>query len=88
MGVHDLERYGEVRSALGISEGEPLFIIRAKDLLAVEMLDHYRRHYVQQAMIEKVDLDEVDRFTASMDETTSAFIRWRDEHPEELKFPD
>lgn len=88
MGVHDLDRYDEVRSALGIPEGEPLFIIRAKDYTAVHALDSYRRWYTQQAMIDKVPVEEIDRFTANMDQVISDFIKWRDTYPADLKFPD
>jgi hypothetical protein len=88
MGVHDLDRYDEVRSALGIPEGEPLFVIRAKDELAVRIVEDYRRTYVQQALIDKVDTNEIDRFAANLDRVILEFLDWRLENEDQMKLPD
>lgn len=90
MGVHAVEKYDEVRSALGIPEGEPLFIIRAQDELSIDALAQYRRNYTQSAMLTngEVALDEIDRFNREMDVLIAQFHRWQQDHPESVKFPD
>jgi hypothetical protein len=86
MGVHDADKYDEVRSALGIPQGEPLFIIRAQDRLAVAAVAAYRRNYTQAAMIEQVPIPEIDRFKTEMDDVIRQFDSWQANN--RVKFPD
>lgn len=86
MGVHDLDRYDEVRSALGIPEGEPLFIIRAQDKLAPETIFNYRRSYTQRTLVDGEIPNQ--EFRDNLDDVCHEFLAWQHDHPDAVKFPD
>jgi tryptophan 2,3-dioxygenase len=58
--------------------GEPVFVIRAKDLTAIDAI----RAYTQLA--EKSTYE----FLTALVELEDEFIEWRDNNPDKLKYPD
>lgn len=86
MGVHDLDKYDEVRSALGIPEGEPLFILRGQDITAVDVVLAYRRNYTQSMLIAGKIPDK--KFVDDLDNVAHEFLAWRQDHHDTVKLPD
>lgn len=64
-----------------IDPGEPVLVIRAQDVLAPAMIDHYRRLYALQVGRQQ----EVD---SEMWEHWHAIARWQSEHPDRVKVAD
>jgi hypothetical protein len=50
MGVHDVDKYPEIKRLLGIPEDEPIFIFRAQDFLMEDVVRYYQRRYTANAI--------------------------------------
>ena len=72
-------KYGEL-DIKGIPAGEPVFVLRARDLTALEML----RAYVQMCEHAGSPQSHLD----AIGEVREAFSTWRAEHADEVKVPD
>lgn len=76
-------KYGEVTVSKGsFLPGEPVFIIRAKDLLAPEALAAYVR------ACERADEMVEPIHTADVREEFKLFVEWRIANPDQIKVPD
>lgn len=60
---------------------EPIFIIRARDVLAVDTLVEYRRLALRNG---KVDSDHLQAINKRLID----FLRFANEHPDRMKVPD
>ena len=80
MGVHDTDRYTEVKSLLGIPEDEPIFILRAQDRAAPNAVDEYGH------MAERIGASE--KFCVGVDRCAAEFDAWQVANPQRVKVPD
>ena len=80
MGVHDLEKYPEVKALLGIPDDEPIFILRAQDEAALNTLKSYEV-YAHDVGASKTFLDGVV-------ECSNNFASWKSENKDSVKVPD
>lgn len=78
MGVHDTGVYDDIRDLLDIPEGEPLFIIRAQDKLAVPAITSYRIH--------AIEAECPNAFLDNLIEVSQEFQEWQSRNP--VKTPD
>lgn len=86
MGVHDVTNvYPGVKEALGIPAGEPVFILRAQDVLTVPAIARYRNLAAQIEDPEKLPDSEWFR---GIDEVIGEFQKWQTDNPEKIKVPD
>jgi hypothetical protein len=90
MGVHDLDKYPEVKALLGIPEDEPIFILRAQDVLFRPTLAAYEALYVATAKARNPEgsnmTSEQWNFADDVDETADDARQWQRTHP--VKIPD
>lgn len=86
MGVHDVTNvYPGVKEAFGISADEPVFILRAQDVLTVPTIARYRN---LAAQIEEPDKMPDSEWFRSIDEAIGEFQKWQSDNPEKTKVPD
>jgi len=90
VGVHELSQYPQIRELLEIPPGEPLFIIRAQDVLSPGAVAAYRCLYQIGASIEthKLDKDVSKHFSDHLYAVETEFMRWQIRYKERVKFPD
>lgn len=79
MGVHDLDKYPEVKRLLGIPEDEPIFILRAQDKFSTETVAAYA-----DIVFDEVSTD----FNDGMDENEKQFREWQSANKDKVKIPD
>lgn len=80
MGVHDTDKYDEIRTLLGIPHDEPIFILRGQDKSAAETVDDY--------MINAQDAGADSEFLAGVERSLVNFEHFAVTHPERMKVPD
>lgn len=80
MSVHDTDRYDAIRELLEIPEGEPIFILRAQDQLAVGGIRNYMRLGESQGLPRE--------WVEEVRECGNDFMRWQTENPNTVKLPD
>ena len=80
MGVHDVDKYPEVKRLLGIPEDEPIFIIRGKDESAMEAITAYT------AIADR--LGASNEFLQGMGGVSIQFAAWRTDNRHKVKIPD
>lgn len=85
MGVHDTDKYNDVKNILGIPEDEPIFILRAQDDLALHSVVRYKN---QAASIEDPAKKRTGEWADDMDSVISDFTAFRNENPDRMKLPD
>lgn len=88
MGVHDLDKYAEIKEALGIPEDEPIFIIRAKDRLAPTIIDLYDLIYMSTAKVAGVTASDAMKFSDDIRDVYDAVADYQRTHPDTVKVPD
>lgn len=88
MGVHDIDKYAEIKRLLDIPEDEPIFIFRAQDMLMPDVIYDYRRRYMRRAATMGVTPSETSRFAADLDAEIEAVDVWQREHHEIVRVPD
>lgn len=88
MGVHDKDKYVEIKEALGIPEDEPIFIIRGKDSLAPTMIDLYDLLYMSTAKTQGVEAAAAMEFSDGIRAVYDEVFSYQREHPEFVKVPD
>lgn len=79
MGVHDAN-YDNIREEIGAMSGEPLFIIRAKDILSCPAIARY------QTLAIEAGCDE--SFINGLNESIGQFADWQADNAESVKKPD
>jgi len=62
-----------------IPEDEPLFLLRGRDILALNLLHHYKSISISS--------DCNDYHFKKLDETIKEFKAFKNEHPERMKMP-
>lgn len=80
MGVHDTDKYPEIKSLLGIPEDEPIFIIRAKDKVAVDAIQTYG--------VLAFAVGASQEFVDGVNTCAAQFQVWQNEHTDIVKVPD
>jgi hypothetical protein len=99
MGVHDVDATQECKKLLGIPEDEPIFILRAQDILYPAILGVYEQCFlaaVQGAQSSEISrasemsglTDEHWQFSDHVDACRSAGLRWQRKNPKKIKIPD
>lgn len=103
MGVHNEAVYPEVKRLLGIPEDEPIFIIRAQDVLSADAIEGYRELYTEEVRKRaaknqppaelghglKVHLSvEQRKFRAHLMDCEDEMFDWQEKHPGSVKVPD
>lgn len=86
MGVHDKERYAEIKEALGIPQDEPIFILRAQDQLSKAMIDLYDLLYTSTAAAAGIDTQDAIRFSEEISSVYDEFRSWQSNN--NVKVPD
>jgi hypothetical protein len=80
VGVHDVDKYPEIKRLLGIPEDEPIFILRAQDNASLPTINAYWDVVTDMG----VALD----FAADLDDCRIEFENFRLAHPDSMKTPD
>lgn len=94
------QQYEQVREILGITPGEPIFVLRAQDELSTPTIDEY--HYLAEdngrpeEFVDAIRGYERDKETGKHkrprveieDTVFDRFVKWQREHPEKVKLPD
>lgn len=80
MGVHDKEVYKDVKLLLDIPEDEPIFIIRAQDVVAIPTLMDY------SLSAESANVSVA--FIGEMHKVVAEFEDWKKRHGDKMKVPD
>lgn len=78
-------KYGQI-NVPGIPEDEPIFILRAQDMAALQTLDGYADEAVECGAS-----DEFAFAVSSRERQDSVFMRfqtWQETHPDKVKTPD
>lgn len=90
MGVHDLKPYPEVKRLLGIPQDEPIFILRAQDVLYPAAISAYSALYmaaiIGQGQNEFADSDW--NFIEHLEACQYNGRRWQRKNSERVKIPD
>lgn len=81
MGVHDHDVYPQVKQLLGIQEDEPIFILRAQDIVTVSTIHAY-------AMYAKEAGQEDEAWLEHVRADASEFSEWQAENADRVKLPD
>lgn len=87
MGVHNTEVYADVKMLLDIPEDEPIFIIRAQDVVAPDAI----MDYAELARVRHGATQEFYNLVAATHTELSVwrqFVGWQEEHPDKVKIPD
>jgi len=84
MGVHDAD-YKKVKKLLGIPDGEPIFVLRAQDDLALHTVVGYMNVARQ---IEDLKVRPSDQWFDHMNGVVNEFAAFRTDHPDKMKVPD
>ena len=87
MGVHDIDKYPAVKALLGIPEDEPIFILRAQDILYAPTLSAYEALYLA-ACVNTSMADNQWNFADGIDEAAENGRHWQRENEERVKIPD
>lgn len=82
MGVHDKDKYPEIKRLLGIPEDEPIFILRAQDDLSADTISDYRLRYVRQHREPDPD------FVSQLNNKIVEIEGWQFRNSSKVKFPD
>lgn len=85
MGVHDTDKYVEVKRLLGIPEDEPICVFRAQDDLAMHTLTRYRN---TADSIEDASAKPSQWWFDSLDSLIAKFAAFRNANPDRIKVPD
>ena len=90
IGVHATDRYSEIKSMLGIPDSEPIFILRAQDIVSVDVLNEYAWAVYDHRVDAKDEIVDrkTDTFLAEIDAERERFKQWQDENPDRVKIPD
>ena len=80
MGVQNTTIYPQIKQYLNIPDDEPIFILRAQDILSLPTL----RHYTDQASEEGAD----PSFLENLRQAGNTFEDWRIKNSGRVKFPD
>lgn len=88
MGVHDKDRYGEIKEALDIPDDEPIFIIRGKDSLAPTIIDLYDLIYMSTAKVQGVEEHKAMEFSDGVREIYDEVREYQHAHADVVKVPD
>lgn len=86
MGVHDKEKYPEIKRLLGIPDGEPIFILRAQDDLSGHNILDYHVRYLRRCRARQVKPDP--DFVSDLEEILRDFDSWQSSNTSKVKFPD
>ena len=84
MGVHDLKMYPAVKKLLDIPQDEPIFILRAQDILSTSVLVFYQEQYKNLGDHRRKSVGFYDRLSTEIEDRQL----WRDEHLDSVKVPD
>lgn len=85
-GVHQKNKYAEIKEALGIPEDEPIFILRAQDQLSPSMIDLYDLLYMSTAKAAGIDVDSSISFSNEIQAVYDEFRTWQKQNS--VKVPD
>lgn len=89
MGVHDTDKYPEVKRLLGIPEDEPIFILRAQDQCSVLSVFDYAFRYQRAVEADGDRMNQEQRdFHAEVIDVHSQMDEWQLAHPSKVKIPD
>lgn len=80
MSVHDVEHYPEIKRLLGIPENEPIFILRAQDLLSLETVGFYRDNSVRPG--------NDPSFLDNLRQVENDFANWQIKNSDKTKWAD
>lgn len=80
MGVHDHDKYPEIKRLLGIPEDEPIFILRAQDKAAIPTLNAYWDAVT--------DMGCAESFAAGVDDSRGYFEDFAVANEAKMKIPD
>ena len=69
-------RLVNIATGIPIPDDEPVFVLRAKDDLAVQTLEYYQ------------EFTETDPFASEVDKCLKAFQEWQAANPDKVKEPD
>ena len=84
MGVHNMKDYTKVRKTLGIPEDEPIFILRAQDMLSIPTIARYDVAAREIAEHERPGKEWFESLEAHQAE----FAKWQAENLDKVKIPD
>jgi hypothetical protein len=62
-----------------VPDDEPLFLLRARDMLSLNLLHHYKSISISN--------DCNDYHFENLDKTIEEFVKFKKEHPERMKMP-
>lgn len=92
MGVHDLSAYPEVKRLFGIPEDEPIFILRAQDILYPATLGAYEAIYVAAVKAKKSIGEKLTdaewNFADHIEACRDNGRRWQKRNQGKVKVPD
>lgn len=89
MGVHDMDRYDEVKRLLGIPEDEPIFVLRAQDkYAAVAVEDYVHTVYVGERGVSGQASSDLRAWRDKGFDHANSFYEWQDVNPDKIKTPD
>lgn len=80
MGVHDKDKYPEIKRLLGIPEDEPIFILRAQDKCSFQTLIDYEDNVA--------DVGADDIFLNGILKVQDEFSEWQGKNTDKVKTPD
>lgn len=81
MGVHDVDKYPEIKRLLGIPEDEPIFILRGQDVIAPDAIRAYARKCKLMGFVSQ-------RFTSQVEVCADEMASWQGANRERVKTPD
>lgn len=85
------EQYEKVREILGITPGEPIFVLRAQDQVALTTLEDYAFNvHHAKATVEFANsvYNETMENDEQGDNVWGQFDRWRRDNEDKVKLPD
>lgn len=96
MGVHDVKATAEAKKLLGIPEGEPVFILRAQDVLYPAIIAVYEQLYAAACRTRAATNGEVGHtldpdewaFADHIDACRENGRNWQKRNSERVKIPD
>lgn len=80
MGVHDTDKYAEIKSLLGIPADEPIFILRGQDKAASETIDDY--------LLNAEDEGADEEFLSGVEKCRTEFEHFKTQNLDRMKVPD
>jgi len=93
MSVHDKEAEAKAKALFGISEDEPIFVLRAQDRLYTPMLAVYEQLYLSTVRASKPVTDSYlgdleAEFADNVSDSYEAGRNWQKANADRVKIPD